>query len=124
MTPEYMMASITKHLNRGGYRDLTKAKWFLEKLIVHQGTKELDEIDVLGGFSDALLGAVYEADGTPVPCYDLKAVIDQLISEGLSENEAAEAIERTTEGLKVLWIRDPELRGWPDEPNPTLKICH
>ena len=30
---------------------------------------DYEEIELLEGFEFALLGAVYEQDGTPVPCY-------------------------------------------------------
>mgnify|MGYP000985781399 FL=1 len=41
---------------------------------------EVEMIELLGDeYADALLGAVFEDDGTPVPCYSSAAVMDHLL---------------------------------------------
>ena len=50
---------------------------------------EHEHIELLGDeFHHALVGAVFENDGTPVPCYSSGMVVEQLMSEGLTEEQA------------------------------------
>ena len=56
---------------------------------------EFQEIEMLGDeFHHALLGAVFENDGTPVPCYSSAMIVDSLMNEGYSEEEAVDYINR------------------------------
>ena len=41
------------------------------------------EIQLIDGFNDAILGCIYEDDGTPLPCYSSK-VVDKEIAHGRS----------------------------------------
>ena len=71
---------------------------------------EVEMIEILGDeYSDALLGAVFDDDGTPVPCYSSAAVMDRLLLEGYDEDSALEAVEEATEGMRMLWIHPLEL---------------
>ena len=71
---------------------------------------EVEMIELLGDeYSDALLGAVFEDDGTPVPCYSSAAVMDRLLFEGHDEDSALAAVEEATEGMKMLWIHPLEI---------------
>ena len=71
---------------------------------------EVEMIELLGDeYADALLGAVFEDDGTPVPCYSSAAVMDQLLLSGHDEDSALAAVEEATEGMKMLWIHPLEL---------------
>ena len=71
---------------------------------------EVEMIELLGDeFHHALRGAVFEDDGTPVPCYSSAAVMDHLLLEGHDEDSALAAIEEATEGMKMLWIHPLEL---------------
>ena len=84
---------------------------------------EVEMIEILGDeYSDALLGAVFDDDGTPVPCYSSAAVMDRLLLDGLDEDSALEAIEEATEGMKMLWIHPLELDVTfePTKPHLTL----
>ena len=76
-------------------------------------------------FTDALLGAVYDDEGTPVPCYSSAMVMDKLLLEGYDEESAMEAVEAATEGMKMLWIHPLELEPefTPDN-RPHLRLVH
>ena len=71
---------------------------------------EIEMIELLGDeYADALLGAVFEDDGTPVPCYSSAVVMDQLLLSGHDEDSALAAVEEATEGMKMIWIHPLEL---------------
>ena len=57
---------------------------------------DTEVIDLLDDqFMDALLGAVYDDNGTPVPCYSSAMVMDMLLMDGHDEASArASAIGR------------------------------
>ena len=76
-------------------------------------------------FTDALLGAVYDDEGTPVPCYSSAIVMDKLLLEGYDEESAMEAVEAATDGMKMLWIHPLELEPefTPDN-RPHLRLVH
>ena len=87
---------------------------------------EFQEIEMLGDeFHHALLGAVFESDGTPVPCYSSGMIVDQLINEGMSEDQAVDYVNEVTEGAKILWIHPLELEPefTPDN-KPHLRLVH
>ena len=64
---------------------------------------DYEEIELLGDeFHHALLGAVYEQDGTPVPCYSSGVIVESLMSEGYSEEAAVDYINEVTDGAKIL----------------------
>jgi len=85
---------------------------------------EVEMIELLGDeYADALLGAVFEDDGTPVPCYSSSAVMNHLLLSGHDEDSALAAVEEATEGMKMLWIHDLELEVEfvaDDKPHLTL----
>ena len=76
-------------------------------------------------FTDALLGAVYDDEGTPVPCYSSAMVLDLMLEQGHDEASALEAVEAATEGMKMLWIHPLELEVefTPDD-KPHLRLVH
>jgi hypothetical protein len=83
-------------------------------------------IELLGDeYNDALLGCVYDEEGTPVPCYSSAAVMQRLISEGYGEDEAMETVESATQGMRLLWIHELELEPefTPDN-KPHLRLVH
>ena len=83
-------------------------------------------IELLGDeYNDALLGCVYDEEGTPVPCYSSAAVMQRLISEGYGEDEAMETVEAATQGMRLLWIHELELEPefTPDK-KPHLRLVH
>ena len=88
---------------------------------------DFEEIEMLGEeFHHALLGAVYEADGTPVPCYSSAAIVEQLMDdEGYTEEMAVDYINEVTEGAKILWVHPLELQPefTPDN-KPHLRLVH
>ena len=88
---------------------------------------DFEEIEMLGEeFHHALLGAVYEADGTPVPCYSSAAIVEQLMDgEGFTEEMAVDYINEVTEGAKILWVHPLELQPefTPDN-KPHLRLVH
>jgi hypothetical protein len=74
-------------------------------------------------FHHALLGAVYEQDGAPVPCYSSGAIVDQLLTEGYTEEQAVDYINEVTEGAKILWIHPLELEPeFTEDRRPLLTI--
>ena len=88
--------------------------------------EEYEEIELLSDdFHYALLGAVYENDGTPVPCYSSAMIVDSLMNEGYTEEEAVDYINDVTEGAKILWIHPLELEPefTPDN-KPHLRLVH
>ena len=89
--------------------------------------EEFEEIELLGDeFHHALLGAVFENDGTPVPCYSSAAIVEQLMQdEGYTEEMAVDYINEVTEGAKILWIHPLELEPefTPDN-KPHLRLVH
>lgn len=89
--------------------------------------EEFEEIELLGDeFHHALLGAVFEQDGTPVPCYSSAAIVEQLMDdEGYTEDMAVDYINEVTDGAKILWIHPLELEPefTPDN-KPHLRLVH
>jgi hypothetical protein len=76
-------------------------------------------------FTDALLGAVYDEEGTPVPCYSSAMVMDKLLMDGHDEASALEAVEAATEGMKMLWIHPLELEPeFTPDTKPHLRLVH
>ena len=76
-------------------------------------------------FQDALLGAVYDDEGTPVPCYSSAMVMDKLLFDGHDEASALEAVEAATEGMKMLWIHPLELEPeFTPDTKPHLRLVH
>jgi hypothetical protein len=88
--------------------------------------EEYEEIELLGDeFHHALLGAVFEGDGTPVPCYSSAAIVEQLMSEGFTEEGAVDFINEETEGAKILWIHPLELQPeFSPDNKPHLRLVH
>ena len=88
---------------------------------------EFEEIELLGDeFHHALLGAVFEQDGTPVPCYSSAAIVEQLMDdEGYTEDMAVDYINEVTADSKILWIHPLELEPefTPDN-RPHLRLVH
>ena len=88
---------------------------------------DFEEIELLGDeFHHALLGAVFENDGTPVPCYSSAAIVEQLMDdEGYTEEMAVDYINEVTEGAKILWIHPLELQPEFEPDNkPHLRLVH
>ena len=89
--------------------------------------EEFEEIELLGDeFHHALLGAVFEQDGTPVPCYSSAAIVEQLMDdEGYTEDMAVDYINEVTADSKILWIHPLELEPefTPDN-KPHLRLVH
>ena len=76
-------------------------------------------------FTDALLGAVYDDEGTPVPCYSSAMVMDKMLMDGHDEASALEAVEAATEGMKMLWIHPLELEPeFTPDTKPHLRLVH
>ena len=76
-------------------------------------------------FTDALLGAVYDEEGTPVPCYSSAMVMDKLLMDGHDEASALEAVEAATDGMKMLWIHPLELEPeFTPDTKPHLRLVH
>ena len=89
--------------------------------------EEFEEIELLGDeFHHALLGAVFEQDGTPVPCYSSAAIVEQLMDdEGYTEEMAVDYINDVTEGAKILWIHPLELQPeFSPDNKPHLRLVH
>ena len=87
---------------------------------------DYEEIELLSDeFHYALLGAVYEQDGTPVPCYSSGMIVDQLIQEGYTDDAALDYINEVTEGAKILWIHPLEIEpDFTPDKKPHLRIVH
>ena len=87
---------------------------------------EYEDIELLGDeFHHALVGAVFENDGTPVPCYSSGMVVEQLMSEGLTEDQAVDYVNEVTEGAKILWIHPLELQPeFSPDNRPHLRLVH
>jgi hypothetical protein len=86
---------------------------------------DYEEIDLLDDFSYALVGCVYEPDGTPIPCYQAAKVWEQLSSEGYTEEEADDFIEQYTANVRVVWIHPLELRPeFSPDSRPHLRLVH
>lgn len=83
-------------------------------------------IELLGDeYNEALLGCVYDEDGTPVPCYSSAAVMQRLVNEGYGEDEALEAVEAATDGMRLLWIHELELTPeFSPDNKPHLRLVH
>ncbi len=61
-------------------------------------------IQLIDGFNEALLGCIYEDDGTPLPCYSSEIVLSKLKGRGMTENEAISELPKISEGVRLLWI--------------------
>jgi hypothetical protein len=91
-----------------------------------ENTDSTELIELLGDeYNDALLGCVYDEEGTPVPCYSSAAVMQRLVSEGYGEDEAMDTVEAATQGMRLLWIHELELTPefTPDN-KPHLRLVH
>ena len=88
--------------------------------------EDTEVIELLGDeFTEALLGAVYDEEGTPVPCYSSAMVMDRLLMDGHDEASALEAVEAATEGMKMLWIHPLELEPeFTPDTKPHLRLVH
>jgi hypothetical protein len=88
--------------------------------------EEFEEIELLGDeYHHALLGAVYEQDGTPVPCYSSGMIVDELMRQGMSEEQAVDWINVETEGAKILWIHPLEIQpDFTPDNKPHLRLVH
>ena len=88
--------------------------------------EEYEDIELLGDeFHHALLGAVYEEDGTPVPCYSSGMIVDKLMADGLTEEQAVDLINIETEGAKILWIHPLEIQpDFTPSDKPHLRLVH
>ena len=88
--------------------------------------EDYEEIEMLGEeFHHALLGAVYEQDGTPVPCYSSGMIVDKLILEGYTDDQALDYINEVTEGAKILWIHPLEIEpDFTPDKKPHLRLVH
>ena len=88
--------------------------------------EEYEEIELLGDeFHHALLGAVFEADGTPVPCYPSGAIVESLMDEGYDEESAVDYINEVTADAKILWIHPLELQpDFSPDNKPHLRLVH
>lgn len=86
---------------------------------------DYEDIELLSEYNDCLLGAVFDDEGTPVPCYSSGLVMEKLMAEGMSEEDAVEYIEFETQGMRLLWIHplefEPEFS--PDR-KPHLRLVH
>ena len=88
---------------------------------------EVEVIELLDDqFTEALLGCVYDDEGTPVPCYSSAMVMDKMLMDGHDEESALEAVEAATLGMKMLWIHPLELEPEfePDTTKPHLRLVH
>ena len=88
---------------------------------------EFEEIELLGDeFHHALLGAVFEQDGTPVPCYSSAAIVEQLMDdEGYTEEMAVDYINEVTADSKILWVHPLELEPeFTPDSRPHLRLVH
>ena len=87
---------------------------------------EFEEIELLGDeYHHALLGAVYEQDGTPVPCYSSGVIGEELMRQGMSEEQAVDWINVETEGAKILWIHPLEIQpDFTPDNKPHLRLVH
>ena len=89
--------------------------------------EEFEEIELLSDeFHHALLGAVFEQDGTPVPCYSSAAIVEQLMDdEGYTEDMAVDYINEVTADSKILWIHPLELEPeFTPDSRPHLRLVH
>ena len=87
---------------------------------------EYEDIELLSDeFQYALLGAVFEQDGTPVPCYSSGMIVERLMTEGLTEEQAVDYINEVTDDVKLLWVHPLELEPefTPDN-KPHLRLVH
>lgn len=86
---------------------------------------DYEEVVLLDEFSDALVGCVFDPEGTPIPCYVSERVMQILAEEGLSEDQAEEYIDQLTEGLRIVWIHPLELRPeFEPDRKPHLRLVH
>ena len=87
---------------------------------------EFEEIELLGDeYHHALLGAVYEQDGTPVPCYSSGVIAEELMRQGMSEEQAVDWINVETEGAKILWVHPLEIQpDFTPDNKPHLRLVH
>lgn len=73
------------------------------------------EVELLEDFEEMLLGCVYDSEGNPVPAYDSGKVMDMLMAQGMTEDQAVDYVEVETEGMRLIWIHPLDIRpetGW------------
>ena len=86
---------------------------------------DYEEIVLLDEFSDALVGCVYDPEGSPIPCYVAETVWRKLEAEGFTGDEADDYIEQLTDGMRIVWIHPLDLQPefTPDR-KPHLRLVH
>ena len=91
-----------------------------------EDTEVTEMIELLSDeFTEALLGCVYDEEGTPVPCYSSAMVMDKMLMDGHDEDSAMEAVEAATDGMKMLWIHPLELEPeFTPDSRPNLRLVH
>lgn len=67
------------------------------------------EIPLINGFNEAILGCIYEEDGTPLPCYSSEIVMRALRDRGMTEDEAMSELLKMSEGVRLLWVHPLEI---------------
>ena len=86
---------------------------------------EYEEITLLEEFRDALVGCVFDPEGSPIPCYKVEVVWEQLALEGYTADQADEYIEHLTAGIRVVWVHPLELQpGFEPDNRPHLRIVN
>ena len=86
---------------------------------------DVEEIELLTEYHDCLLGCVYDDEGTPVPVYSSEKVIEQLMSDGMTEAEAVDYVNFETDGMRLLWVHPIEFDISLDpDPKPHLRLVH
>lgn len=80
-----------------------------------RGYHPMDESDdtwtalsVFEGWDSALMGAVFDASGQPVPCYCSQQLMTLYLDEGFSESEAMRMIETEAEGHRLVFVHPLE----------------
>ena len=66
--------------------------------------EELGEALIMDGFDDCIAGIVERIGQPPIICYDRDKVLDKLMSQGMTDEEAVEYIEYNQQGA---WIGEP-----------------
>jgi len=60
--------------------------------------EDLGEALIMDGFDDCIAGVVERIGQPPIICYDIDKVLDQLVSQGMTDEEAVEYFEYNQQG--------------------------
>ena len=82
------------------------------------------ELDLIEEFAFAAKKFTYGPDG-PVICYDCDAILEKLVEDGMSYDEAIDYMDQSVTGTRFVWLHDVDFEvDFDPHPGPHLRLVH